>query len=215
MKQITLITLAVLTCTTFSFSQRLNLNAGTSFSKLYSRSSNTDNFQTLYNLNVGPHIGLHLDYFEQANFFLSSEVYYVQKGGNLDLIFVDAEGNPTGMSAYRYFNYLGVNTNFNYKLDKVFLPQLHSYVFVGPRVDIALSQKVNLNQSLIDDAKFVFGANGGLGLRYDINKISLGFRAQYFQNFNPIFKNEGNSNMVLSKFNDRTFSTQLSVGYNF
>ncbi|SFT53046.1 hypothetical protein SAMN05216474_1114 [Lishizhenia tianjinensis] len=216
MKKITLITAFLTVLPLASFSQRLNLNAGTSFSKLDFNYEFSENLNGYNHFTVGSHISINYDYVEKSSFLLSSGIHYVQKGGQDEIPLVDMNGNYLGdITVYRHFNYVGANTFINYKLEKLFLEKLHPYVFAGPRVDILLSEKSNDQLKLDGVNDIMIGFNGGIGLRYDWNRINLGFRAQYFQNFHPMYRRKEGEFSFVDAINDYTFSTQLSVGYNF
>ncbi|SFT53063.1 Outer membrane protein beta-barrel domain-containing protein [Lishizhenia tianjinensis] len=206
--------LAILSLPLFGFSQRLNVNAGTSFSKIDYQRLYGDYFVTDYEQYfMGVNLGFQLDYLEKEHFYLSSSLNYLQKGGTKEYVFPSQTEEKLESSRLN-FNYLSLNTVINYKLSFLPFEKLNPVVFAGPRVDYLMGYNSSLDLD-INANDLMFGINAGLALRYDFQKFSLGWNAHFLHSFNNLADINYEPPHNWHKIKDLSFSTQLSFGYNF
>lgn len=191
----------------FSYGQTIKIQTGVSVSNLdWKFNSQYQMFEQENFIGVPVFIGL--DYFEKKYFNLSTNFGYIKKGGEVTLKakpkpftpgLVDAGEVLPDKGLRSYLNYLSLNTtfDFNYPFNIGITP----FVGVGPRIDFLLTDESFYN-------KYNYGLLMGGGVKYDINKLRVGLRFDYYLNFNDLFKTE-----QYGTLNDRTFTTNLIIGY--
>ena len=212
MRQLKFLAATLLICT-FSFGQTIKIQTGVSVSNLdwkdiYDDWSYNDN-----NL-IGLPIFIGVDYLEKKYFSLSSNIGLLRKGGSITKFVPDELRNlhegglyEDPVSAYPFhdlttvanIDYLSFNTtcDFNYPLKNNVTP----FIGLGPRIDLLLDNVDIYN-------KCSYGLLFGGGLKYNMKKIQVGLRFDYYLNLNDIYKTELNGTL-----SDKTFTTNLIIGY--
>jgi len=198
--------------TSIAFGQVINIQGGTSFSKL--------NWQ-ISDMNVNPYnkplIGYSLfagiDYFDKKFLNVSSNFGLIRKGGKeeINVIFENPEPNGSVFKKTSTLDYFSINTLFDFKYlinDKI-LP----FISFGPRFEylISYSNDFNILKTSNHLNRSSFGIILGGGLKYQFSNILIGIRSDYYVNFSNIAKWSNTSNQV--KVSDKTFTTSLSIGY--
>lgn len=154
---------------------------------------------TTYQTQIG------LDYVEKGWYYLSSNVGYIRKGGNMDVWYAE-EGSDVMFERTSKLrtDYVTLNTTFNLK--KRSWDNYILYCGVGPRLDV----KVKENNKLLDDDMYransvMFGLKCTAGVLYDFSDFRCGLNFSYLPTFTDYFKS-------ISK-KDQTFTFGISVGY--
>ena len=197
MKHLKVLSVALL-ISSFSFGQLIKLQFGISISNLDwnlgSYNWKYDNEKLMsYSFSVG------LDYLDKKYYNLSSNLTLLKKGGNTT---ATSENVPDRILKVN-LDYLSLNTTFElkYPLKNKITP----FISYGPRLDMLLNEMYLINYN-----KYNYGLLLGGGLKYDINRIQIGFRMDYYLNFNEINKPITHGFGVI---NDNTLTCNMTVGY--
>jgi hypothetical protein len=169
-----------------SAAQLLNLQFGPSFSKLDSRIGRMPT-TFLDQTRIDPSVFIGVEYLEKRYWSISSNIGYVRKGGKEPWANVDSSGNVISTStASETFDYLSVNTLFNFKFP--IKERWTPYVSVGPRIDFLVNHDHTFQY--FDDLGFLqresYGVVAAIGLRYTFSTFLLGVRAEHLYNFNHL-----------------------------
>ena len=198
MKRLNILSAALFICS-ISFGQILKIHSGVSISNLDWKIGSNEwkyNNESLigYSFLVG------LDYLNNTNFNLSSNIGLIKKGGKVIAIAENSADRILDVS----LDYLTLNTTceFKYQLKNKVTP----FISYGPRLDMLLNELY-----LTTYNRFNYGLLLGGGIKYDINKIQLGFRLDYYFNFNKI--NMTRTEVFAGIINDKTLACNLSFGY--
>lgn len=181
--------------------------------KLYnglSISSNKNELDLLSSDYCGYYGAIGVDYWSHDNYYLSSQLGYLGKGGK-DHIFI--VGPDTDYDFKMKWDYIHLNTTFRLKTRS---DNFYPYLGVGPKIDILASSKHILTKEGYD-LKLKPVTVGGiveLGIIKRFNKIDMGINASYAFNFNEAgnFKN-GNLNNYSNEIWTNTFLVTFSLGY--
>ncbi len=154
----------VLLISSFSFGQLLKIQSGISISnldwKLGSYDWKYDNEKLIgYSFSVG------LDYLDKKYYNLSSNITLLKKGGKVT---ATAE-NVSDRILQVNMDYLSLNTTFELKYP--IRNKITPFISYGPRLDMLLNEMYLTNYN-----KYNYGLLLGGGLKYDINRIQIGFR---------------------------------------
>lgn len=182
MKQFKLLLIGLL-LSNLAFGQTVKIQTGTTLSKLDWQINHLD-FAPYSEAIIGYSVMAGIDYLESKYFNLSSNLGFIRKGGKGTITFTTETGEPiderTGRAKLDYFT---VNTTFDFKYpvkDKI-IP----FVSFGPRFDyLAGFSKEFDGLNELDALKdYNIGLILGGGVKYDLSKIQIGLRADYYLNF--------------------------------
>lgn len=148
-----------------------------------------------------------LDYWNHKYFNLSSNLGYLKKGGKVTVKAIDGSDTYSELeiaeAPIRYdmilsakLDYLSLNTCFEAKYP--FKNNITPFISIGPRIDFLLN-----SYDIYKDNSY--GLICGGGIKYNIQKIQIGIRSDYYWNFDNIDKN--------GEINDKTFTVNLTIGY--
>ncbi len=166
---------------------------------------------------IGPSFFLGVDYFEHKYFGLSTNLGYLQKGGKYtkDIFFSITEEKAL-------LHYLSFNQCIDLKLP--LNKTATAFIRIGPRIDYLGSTEgdiiSNLSGPYSGELKnLMYGLIFGAGYRYNLNKLQLGLRLDYYQNFSDIANYTfSRKNAVLGygegSLKDFSFNLNLSLGYS-
>jgi hypothetical protein len=206
MKRLKLLSAAILICT-FSYGQTVKIQTGVSISNLDRQVGSLDWKHENKSL-VGIPISIGLDYFQKMHFCLSSNLGLLKKGGTVTLKAPQQIITPgitigdeyvSDQKTFANIDYLSFNTtcDFSYPLKNNITP----FISLGPRIDLLLDNVDIYN-------KYSYGLLLGGGLKYNIKKLQVGLRFDYYLNLNDIYKTE-----QYGTLRDKTFTTNLIIGY--
>lgn len=206
MKRLKFLSAAILFCI-LSYGQTIKIQTGVSVSNLDWQVSSLEWKHENKNL-VGIPISIGLDYFQKKHFSLSSSLGMLKKGGTVTLKAPQQVITPgisigdvslSDQKTMVNLDYLSFNTtcDFSYPLENNITP----FIGLGPRIDLLLDNADIYN-------KYSYGLLFGGGLKYNIKKIQVGLRFDYYLNFNDIYKTE-----QYGTLRDKTFTTNLIIGY--
>jgi hypothetical protein len=206
--------------------QTLNLQAGPSISKLITKLQRFGE-EDIYiqGFRSGLNVSAGIDYWDHKYFNLSSNVGFIQKGGN-DTVhyFTKYDYNDSAVPCFVRLNYITLNTAFVFKvpIKNHFIP----YLIAGPRFDYLVS--FNDPESIIDYIltstgfdNFLYGLLTGVGVDYNTNKFSLGIVFNYYINLKKIYDYSGSFPEESGfadrwhfghSINDRTFTLNFRIG---
>ena len=199
-----------------SFSQTIHIRIGPSLSTLFCSNTITSNIQSNKSI-LGFNGFVGVDYLNLKYFSLSSNIGYVQKGGN-DSIIGTTTNSPEGGSYFikTKLGYFSVNTTADFKLPIKHVIVL--FIHFGPRLDVLVYHNRTHNDLVyLDENKglnnFSYGLLLGGGLNVTIKKIQVGVIFDYYLNINDISK-MSLPETTLKKVWDKTFTLNLQLGYN-
>lgn len=180
--------------------QVFKIENGLSFSSMTSQKFELLNQRiTSYSIFAG------YDYWEHKNYYLSSEMGYVRKGGK-EYFSRNTETPEVELSDY--WDYLQLNTTLRLKY-----PYRNSHVFIGlgPKLDFLVSSK-DFKDEIFSNVGYQmhsvsYGAKIEAGFVKDLKKVRIGLNGSYFLNINGMGKSEYN------KLNNNTFLIMFSAGY--
>lgn len=190
---------------TFAFgtdavAQAFKIENGLSFSSMTSQK-----FQLLDQKIVSYSVFAGYDYWEHKNYYLSSELGYVRKGGRENF---SRNTETPEIELSDYWNYIQLNTTFRFRY-----PYKNSHVFIGlgPKLDFLISSKDFKNEIFSNVGyqmhSVSYGAKLEAGIVEDFKRVRIGLNGSYFLNINGVGKSDYN------KLNNNNFLIMLSVGY--
>jgi hypothetical protein len=192
-----------------SSAQLLNLQLGASFSKLNSVIGRMPT-SFLDQTRIDPSVYIGVEYLENKYWSISTNLGYVRKGGKEPWSNVDSAGNVISTStASETFNYLSVNTlfNFKYPIRERWTP----FIGVGPRMDFLISHDHTFqyfdNQGILQ--KKSYGVVAAVGVRGTFSTFLLGVRAEHLYNYNHLASDGVETN------NTNTSIISLTIGSRF
>jgi hypothetical protein len=197
MKRLKILSTALL-ISSFSFGQLMKIQSGISISNLDWKIGTYDWKYDNEKL-IGNSFSVGLDYLDKKYYNLSSNISLLKKGGKVT---ATAE-NVSDRILQVNIDYLSVNTTFELKYP--FQNKITPFISYGPRLDMLLSEIYLTNYN-----NYNYGLLLGGGLKYDINRIQVGFRTDYYLNFNEINKPITH---VFGVINDKTLTCNLTIGY--
>jgi opacity protein-like surface antigen len=214
MKQLGLIFIGLFLIS-MTFGQTLKIQAGSSLSKL-DWEINSINLEPPYNKTLlGYSIFAGLDYIDKKFFNLSSNIGFLSKGGKGEITFTDENGVPTGSTttAKPTLNYISINTFIDIKYP--IIEKISPFISIGPRFDYLVSYSKEFDGLNDIDAlkKYNFGLLLGGGVKYDLSKIQIGLRADYYLNFIKIGDWPAKNGNLGGKVIDKTLTLNLTIGY--
>lgn len=151
---------------------------------------------------------LGVDYFEQTNYYLSSEVGYLKIGnkGVATMAEIDPNGNVRdGDLQKETFDMIHLNTTIRYKLN--FQTNAHAFIGAGPSMNILTNRdfKGEVYKDIAEMPKILMGVKTEIGFSYEIDR----FRASLSGVYLPRFKQRND----LIKYGFDGISTMVSLGY--
>ena len=202
----TLLTVLLLSCA--AQGQVISIQSGLVASKLdWEASSFTNSAYNSYRQSIPVFIGF--DYLNKKYFNLSSQVGYVEKGGQG----AGTRLNGVDFKSETWAKYVSFNTcgNVKYQFDK----RITVYANIGPRIDFLVDSdnsffKVYQKNNGLN--KINVGLTYGAGIKYRVNKTIIGFSTNRNYNFNPIVDLSSSGTEV--KVNDQTLLLLFSLGYD-
>lgn len=179
------------------FSQVIKTDQGISISTFRNDLNILNEPLTTYFTSIG------IDYWEKKNFYLSSNIGYLQKGGVEENPLLSSENNKIEES----WKYLHLNSTIRYafRLSNT----VHFYLGAGPTVDFLIDSN-NFNNEIYSDYKIntlTLGAKAEAGFVKDFNRFRTSFNFSYLYDLT----NAGGTNFV-DLIND-SFQITLSLGY--
>jgi hypothetical protein len=210
MKNLFLIVCCILCLDTFFVSgQTINIQAGTSLSKLDWVMDETNYFN---NTLIGYSAFAGIDYMDSRYFNLSSNLGYVRKGGRDKIIYINLYGVETGTD---YMNASLDYLSFNTAVDvKVPINNIVPYLCFGPRIDFLIMHHRLYNG--IDDMGGLNSVSYGLlfggGIKYDMPTIQFGIKAEYYLNFNKVAEWSPQNNLNYD-IKDNTLLLSVTIGF--
>lgn len=114
-------------------------------------------------------------------------------------------------------NYFSLNflLDLKYPIKKNISP----FLSVGPRLDYLISYNIDKNYIWFERGAFKdfnYGFLIGVGLKYDLSRLQIGVRADYylnFSNFFDIYLSSASQQDWTIKVYDRTYTINLTMGY--
>ncbi|TAE87612.1 MAG: hypothetical protein EAY81_03815 [Bacteroidetes bacterium] len=207
MIRLTTIALALICVSASIQGQVITIQSGLALSKLDWK-ANSGNIRLYDNYRQSTPVFIGVDYFNKKYFNLSSNVGYVEKGGEVAGIQV----NGSDFKIETWVRYISLNTcgNVKYQLDK----RLTIFANIGPRIDFLIDSdnsffKVYQKSNGLN--KINVGLTYGAGIKYRINKTIVGFSTNSNYNFNQIVDLSGSGNRIT--INDQTLLLLFSIGY--
>lgn len=212
MKQLKLLVLGLL-LSNLSFGQILKIQTGTSFSNLDWKIGNFD-LELFNETLIGYSVFAGMDYFDKTYFNISSNLGFIRKGGKGTFTFMNELGEPIDeITETAKLEYLSVNTTLDlkYPIKGKIIP----FITVGPRFDYLTSYNKELDGLNEIDAleRYNVGLILGGGIKYDLSKIQIGLRADYYLNFNKVADWPSETGNIGGTVTDKTMSINLSIGY--
>jgi len=212
MKHLTLLVFGLL-LSTLIFGQTLKIQTGTTLSKLDWKIGNLD--LAPYNETlIGYSVFAGMDYIENKYFNLSSNLGVLRKGGRGTITFTTEIGEPIDDKTEKAkLDYFTVNTTLDIKYpikDKIF-----PYISFGPRFDYLTSYSKEFDglKEIGALKKYNFGLILGGGIKYELSKIQIGLRADYYLNFDKVADWPAQPGNLGGEVNDKTMTLNLIIGY--
>lgn len=203
-----------LTISAISYGQTINIQAGTSLANLeWKVDGNEDlvNCETM----VGYSVLVGMNYLDKKYFNFSTNLGLIRKGGQIDADNTNDMGDNEGTATIKAkLDYFTVNTTLDikYPLNDNFTP----FISVGPHFDFLMSHSYTFDE--IDDMDaletYNYGLLLGCGLKYDLPKIQIGIRADYYFNSEIVASWPQESNNLGGTIKDKSMTTiNVMVGY--
>ncbi len=212
MKQLKLLVFGLL-LSNLAIGQTVKIQTGTTWSKLDWKIGNLD--LAPYNETlIGYSVFAGIDYLENKCFNLSSNLGFIRKGGKGTLTFTTETGEPIDEKTEKVkLDYITINTilDIKYPIKDKILP----FISVGPRFDYLASYSKEFNGLNEIDAlkKYNIGLILGGGIKYDLSKVQIGLRADYYLNFDKVADWPAQTGNLGGKVNDKTLTLNLTIGY--
>lgn len=196
------------------YSQTLNVQAGTSFSKLDWELRGIKFEEFLPQKLTGFVVLAGIDYAEKPYFNLSTNLGVIRKGGKGKLILIDQNGEPTGETILTKatLDYLTINTLIEGKYPiKRFIP----FIGLGPRVDFLINASKEFDGlvAINELNKTALGLIMGGGVKYDLEKFQVGLRADYYLEFLKVAEWKIEQTAVEGEIRTSVFTVNITVGY--
>lgn len=196
-----------------SFGQIIKIQTGATLSKFDWKIGNLD-LEPFNETLIGYSVFAGMDYFEKKFFNLSSNLGFIRKGGKGKITFTTATGEPIDEKSEKAkLGYFTVNTTLDLKYP--IKDKITPFISVGPRFDyLASYSKVFDGLNEIDELKkYNIGLILGGGIKYDLSKIQIGLRADYYLNFEKVADWPLQTGNLGGEINDRTITLNLIIGY--
>jgi len=171
MRKIIIILIGLLAYIKTSYCQTINIQAGETLSKLnWVFETNPygyiqDGYIQTYH---GKSVFVGIDYLDHQFFNLSSNIGFLQTGGQSVAMFYVSSGDlvrEVGINAY--LNYLSFNTSLEIKYPFKF--KLTPFLNIGPRIDFLVSKNIS-NSSLTNLSPVSTGLILGGGIKYNFGR---------------------------------------------
>lgn len=212
MKQFKLLVFGLL-LSSLASGQTVKIQTGTTVSKLDWEIGNM-NFSPYNETLIGYSVFAGIEYLENKFFNLSSNLGVVRKGGKEKVTYVTETGELIDKKTEKAtLDYITVNSTFDiqYPIKDKVLP----FMSVGPRFDYLISYS-NVFDSLKEiDAlkKYNIGLILGGGIKYDLSKVQIGLRADYYLDFYKVADWPAQTGNLGGKVNDKTVTLNFMIGY--
>ena len=154
-----------------------------------------------------------LDYLDKQYFNLSSNIGMIRKGGKDEFLITDEYGQSTGLTSIEKptLDYLSMNTLFElkYRIKDAVAP----FISIGPRFDYLVKSNEHFEDLKdLDELKSIsLGLLLGGGVKYDIQNLQFGLRADYYLNFVKVA--DWNTEFTSRIVNVSTLAINLMIGY--
>jgi len=212
MKSFRLLILGILVSTS-AIGQILNVQTGTSFSKLVWKDGDkdTDQYGTML---IGYSAFIGLDYVDKKYINLSTNLGLIRKGGKDKVVVTNANGEALSeLSTKATLDYVSLNTTIElkYPIKEKIMP----YISIGPRFDYLIKNSYYLEvlKQNNDLNKINVGLILGGGIKFDLPAIQLGLRADYYLNFMKVAEWPTRYNTTNGSVNDQTMSLNFTIGF--
>lgn len=196
--------------------QTLNIKTGATFSKMSWTNSMASN--TLFDKEYFGFITTFgVDYLQKKFFMLSSNIGYVNIGGNGTVLAVDPihPMNDKMIDIRTTLHFFTSNTLalFKFKIGKSISP----FIGFGPRLDYLVKYKEDAGLLVqFDDIKNLnkmqYGFIGVAGINYNMNKFRIGLEFQYNYTFTKLVNFTSQWN-VKNELSVRYYNVAASIGY--
>ncbi len=212
MKQFKLLVFGLL-LSSLASGQTVKIQTGTTISKLDWEIGNM-NLAPYKETLIGYSVFAGIEYLENKFFNLSSNLGVVRKGGKEKVTYVTETGELIDKKTEKAtLDYITVNSTFDiqYPIKDKVLP----FMSVGPRFDYLISYS-NVFESLKEiDAlkKYNIGLILGGGIKYDLSKVQIGLRADYYLDFYKVADWPAQTGNLGGKVNDKTVTLNFTIGY--
>ena len=199
------------------YGQTIYLKIGPSFSKLTWNNTMIDENPFQKGI-VGYDAIVGINYLNFKYFNISSNLGFIQKGGNQTVTYTDDLGDSIGTGEeIERLNFITINTTINFKI--LIKDFVEPYIFVGPRLDYLLSYKENIVfLEQFDDVgklnKFIYGLSLGCGITFNVKKFRLGAAFDYYLNFIKQVNYESATG-ITNQLYDNTYTINALIGYKF
>ena len=196
------------------FAQTINLQGGPSFSKLDWPTPFSDN--SVYDQSlIGYSLFLGLEYLNKTYFNLSSSIGLIRKGGKDEFDLTTPTGEPTGETIIEKpkLEFVSINTVIDLKYPAT--EKLFPFISAGPRFDFLISKSEHFDS--LDEMKAVnssaFGFLFGGGFKYELSKVQIGIRADYYLELNKLAEWPAEPGNLGGEVRTKTFTINLMIGY--
>lgn len=202
MKRVTIALIALLATTT-GFGQRIIFQIGPSISKVSWKIDGSD-YNPYSKTLIRNSVFVGAEYYEKKNFNLSSSIGILNVGGEGTHPIINISGEVVG-DRYQIakLSYLSINTlaNLKHTIGEKFTP----FICAGPHIDMLVHKNEDMNRLGDGLNKYNYGLILGGGIKLGLPDVQVGFRADYYLNFNkiaelPVHQGSGGSNISLNAF---------------
>lgn len=198
---------------TLSYGQSVTFQTGISLSQLDWKNGSYDHFTDNKPL-IGYSIFMGLNYFNRSFYSITSNCGFIRKGTIGEVSDINAGkfqnvNTPNTNTVKPKLDYFSFNTviDFKYPLPNKISP----LVSIGPRIDYLLNYSKDFewlkNENSLKELSY--GLIIGAGIKYELSKIEVGIRADYYLNFNDIAKLKDRNLDINVK--DNTFTINLLI----
>ncbi|WP_417592709.1 outer membrane beta-barrel protein [Owenweeksia hongkongensis] len=205
-------------------SQVINIQVGTAISKLDWTVEDVPGQPSLNGVDEsaysepiqGLSVYIGIDYFDHKYYNLSTNIGYIQKGGQYTVDYVLYTSVKKAQ-----LHYLSLNTLLDLKLPVT--ESISPFLSLGPRIDFLSSHEGEIIENLSGKNtgeldKLMYGCLLGAGAKYSLQKIQFGVRFDYYFNFTHIANYEWKRKQATYAYGngtlkDHTYSINLVVGY--
>ena len=200
--------------TSLTYGQIIKIQGGISSSTIDWKLDNINLVPMYENNKVSYSVFAGLDYWDKQYFNLSSNIGLVRKGGKGEMQLFNEMAMPTGTITQKAsLDYISINTliELKYPIKESILP----FISIGPRFDYLINSSKHFD-SLKDVDELNSTSLGmllGGGIKYDLLKIQLGIRFDYYVNFNKVADWENVPYTQNGEVKDNTFTINLTIGY--
>lgn len=178
--------------------------------------SKTFEFKNDFDYKSGLYTAVSAEFFGSKHFSLVADLGFVQKGMQFRMQETTVQ-MPEGTGEYitekNTLNYLTFSPMLKGYLN---VKKFTAYALLGPRIDQRLSVNSKYYNIIYDEAKKqVFGINYGLGVDYNINRISLSMEFMAQPDITPLLNKEPMTNFPGFKVMSNSYLINMGINYKF